>query len=176
MPRALIAMAAVGAVLLWTLNQASPVSSLEPASVLVASVQQQVFNAKTNTLYILDADRGEVAALDASTKFEQARIVVGGKPSALALNELANRILVLDAVHKRLTEIDTSTNTVVSAGGGAVVAGSHVVVTVPLGVLIAGPFAKAHSTQILLIGAAWALVLALRSGGRSLREKGAPDD
>ncbi|MDP9334748.1 MAG: MFS transporter [Actinomycetota bacterium] len=48
--------------------------------------------------------------------------------------------------------------------------------TVPLGVLIAGPFAKAHSTQILLIGAAWALVLALRSGARSLREKGAPDD
>src|SRR5207245_1593915 len=48
--------------------------------------------------------------------------------------------------------------------------------TVPLGVLIAGPFAKAHSTQIRLIGAAWALVLALRSGGRSLRGRGAPAD
>jgi len=48
--------------------------------------------------------------------------------------------------------------------------------TVLLGVLIAGPYAKAHSAQILLIGAAWARVLAFRSGARSLREKGAPDD
>ncbi len=48
--------------------------------------------------------------------------------------------------------------------------------TVPLGVLIAGPFAKSHSTEVLLIGAVWAVVLALGSGARGLREKGAPDD
>ena len=33
--------------------------------------------------------------------------------------------------------------------------------TVPLGVLVAGPFAKAYSTEVLLVGAVWALVLAL---------------
>jgi MFS family permease len=48
--------------------------------------------------------------------------------------------------------------------------------TVPLGVLVAGPFAKSHSTEVLLVGAVWALVLALFSSARSLREKGAPDD
>ena len=48
--------------------------------------------------------------------------------------------------------------------------------TVPLGVLVAGPFSKSHSTEVLLIGAVWALVLALFSNARTLREKGAPDD
>jgi predicted MFS family arabinose efflux permease len=48
--------------------------------------------------------------------------------------------------------------------------------TVPLGVLVAGPFAKAYSTEVLLVGAAWAVVLALYSNARALREKGAPDD
>jgi len=48
--------------------------------------------------------------------------------------------------------------------------------TVPLGVLVAGPFAKSYSTEVLLVGAVWALVLALFSSTRSLREKGAPDD
>ena len=48
--------------------------------------------------------------------------------------------------------------------------------TVPLGVLVAGPFAKSYSTEVLLVGAVWALVLALFSSARSLREKGAPDD
>ena len=31
--------------------------------------------------------------------------------------------------------------------------------TVPLGVLVAGPFAKSFSTAVLLVGAGWALVL-----------------
>jgi MFS family permease len=48
--------------------------------------------------------------------------------------------------------------------------------TVPVGVLVAGPFAKSHSTEVLLVGAVWALVLAWFSGARSLRDKGAPDD
>ena len=47
--------------------------------------------------------------------------------------------------------------------------------TVPLGVLVAGPFTQEHSTEVLLIGAVWALVLALWSNARSLREKGASD-
>jgi MFS family permease len=45
--------------------------------------------------------------------------------------------------------------------------------TVPLGVLVAGPFTKLHSTQVLLLGALWALALALWSNAQSLREKGA---
>ncbi|HEY5171862.1 MAG TPA: MFS transporter [Acidimicrobiia bacterium] len=48
--------------------------------------------------------------------------------------------------------------------------------TVPFGVLVAGPFAKSHSTGVLLVGAVWALVLGVFSSARSLREKGAPDD
>lgn len=45
--------------------------------------------------------------------------------------------------------------------------------TVPVGVLVAGPFTKSHSTEVLLLGALWALVLALWSNAQSLREKGA---
>jgi predicted MFS family arabinose efflux permease len=48
--------------------------------------------------------------------------------------------------------------------------------TVPLGVLVAGPFAKSYSPAVLLIGAAWSLVLAFVSSARLLRAKGAPDD
>jgi MFS family permease len=48
--------------------------------------------------------------------------------------------------------------------------------TVPLGVLVAGPFAKSWSPEVLLIGAAWSLVLAFHSSARLLRAKGAPDD
>jgi MFS family permease len=47
--------------------------------------------------------------------------------------------------------------------------------TVPLGVLVAGPFTQDHSTEVLLIGAVWALVLALWSNAQSLRQKGASD-
>jgi predicted MFS family arabinose efflux permease len=48
--------------------------------------------------------------------------------------------------------------------------------TVPLGVLVAGPFAKSYSPEVLLIGAAWSLVLAFASSAKLLRAKGAPDD
>lgn len=47
--------------------------------------------------------------------------------------------------------------------------------TVPLGVLIAGPFTKDYSTEVLLLGSAWALVLALWSNADALRRKGATD-
>lgn len=48
--------------------------------------------------------------------------------------------------------------------------------TVPLGVLVAGPFAKSYSPEVLLIGAAWSLVLAFFASAKLLRAKGAPDD
>jgi anti-sigma factor RsiW len=117
MPRIAIAAAAAGLVLLSSLNTPpGALSRLPVDGALVASAQQAVFNPRTNTLYVLDAERGEVAAVDASTRVEQARIVVGGRPSALALNVTANTVLVLDGSQKRLTEIDASNNTVVSAG------------------------------------------------------------
>jgi MFS family permease len=47
--------------------------------------------------------------------------------------------------------------------------------TVPLGVLAVGPFTEAHSTEVLLVGAAWALVLAVWSNANTLRRKGASD-
>jgi MFS family permease len=47
--------------------------------------------------------------------------------------------------------------------------------TVPLGVLVAGPFTKSYTTDVLLIGAVWALVLALWSNARTLRQEGAFD-
>ena len=117
MPRIAIAAIAVGLVLLSSLNQASTgVAQLPIDGAIVASLQQTVFNPRTNTLYVLDAAHGEVAAVDASTKIEHARIVVGGRPTALALNAPANTVLVLDGGQMRLTVIDASNNTVVSAG------------------------------------------------------------
>ena len=47
--------------------------------------------------------------------------------------------------------------------------------TVPLGVLVAGPFTKDFATEVLLLGALWALILALWSNAATLRAKGASD-
>lgn len=81
---------------------------------MVASIQRVVFDARTNTLYLLDTERAEVSAVNATTQVEQARVSVGGRPTALALSPGTDRVLVLDATSKRLTEIDTSTYAVVS--------------------------------------------------------------
>jgi streptogramin lyase len=81
--------------------------------VFVASVQQSVYEPRTSTLYVLRPE-GVVAALDAATNVERARITVGGTPSALALNDVSNRIVVLDSAQKTVTEIDVATNTVVA--------------------------------------------------------------
>jgi predicted MFS family arabinose efflux permease len=47
--------------------------------------------------------------------------------------------------------------------------------TVPLGVLAAGPLAQDFGTEVLLVGATWAIVLAAWSNAGRLREKGATD-
>ena len=78
---------------------------------LVASVQQ-VLNARTNTLYVLRADLAVVLAKNATTNAELASIAVGGSPTALALNEAANLVYVLDPTAKTYTTISGSTNTV----------------------------------------------------------------
>jgi anti-sigma factor RsiW len=83
--------------------------------VFVAAVQEVVFNTRTNTLYVLDASAGAVDARDATTNEVKVRIDVGGRPTALALNESANTLIVLDSSQKKLTEIDTNANRVISS-------------------------------------------------------------
>jgi streptogramin lyase/anti-sigma factor RsiW len=86
-----------------------------PERVLVAAMQQAVFNPNNNTLYVLDVAGAAVDAREPATNDLKARIAVGGEPTALALYESANTILVLDASQKRVTEIDAASNTVIGA-------------------------------------------------------------
>src|SRR5438309_1884102 len=119
--RALIAVAAVFAIVVASLGTggARPQTALLPSPTgeraIVASIQQIVFNSRTNTLYVLDVPGAAVDARDPGTNDVKARIQVGGEPTALALNEVANRVLVLDASQKRVTEIDAVSNTVIGA-------------------------------------------------------------
>src|SRR5882762_6950720 len=118
--RALIAGTAVVAIVVASLTSgASPQTALLPAPsserAIVASVQQVVFNSRNNTLYVLDAAGAAVDAREPGTNDLKTRIQVGGEPTALALNEVANRVLVLDSSQKRVTEIDAVSNTVIGA-------------------------------------------------------------
>ena len=116
-----VAFAAVAAALLLVgsfyraLPGGAPVGATSDDRVLVAAVQQVVFNARENTLYVLDAPAAAVDARDASTNLVKVRIDVGGRPTALALNESANTILVLDSSQKKLTEIDASSNKILGS-------------------------------------------------------------
>ena len=119
--RALIAVTAVLAIIVSSLGTggAPPTTALLPSPTteraIVASMQQIVFNQRNNTLYVLDVAAAAVDARVAGTNFIKARIPIGGAPTALALNEAANRVLVLDATQKRVTEIDAESNTVLEA-------------------------------------------------------------
>jgi DNA-binding beta-propeller fold protein YncE len=119
--RALIAVTAVIAVVVASLGTggARPQTALLPNPTgdraFVASIQQIVFNKRNNTLYVLDVPAAAVDARDPGTNDLKTRIQVGGEPTALALNSVANRVLVLDASQKRLTEIDAASNTVIGA-------------------------------------------------------------
>src|SRR5687767_5571173 len=117
-PRLAIAGAAILAVIVGGLPLAQtpgPTPALQqPESdrVIVAAAQQILYNEKNHTLYQLDTAAAAVNALDPLTKDVKARIPVGGDPIGLTLNEYANTILVLDAVQKKITEIDAVSNTV----------------------------------------------------------------
>jgi streptogramin lyase/anti-sigma factor RsiW len=116
--RVAIAGAAILAVILSGLPQAPGATQLPDQannSVIVAAAQQIVYNAKNNTLYQLDTATAAVNALEPGTYDLKVRIPVGGEPIRLTLNEVANTILVLDAVQKRFTEIDAASNTVIGA-------------------------------------------------------------
>jgi anti-sigma factor RsiW/streptogramin lyase len=92
-----------------------PALAPETDRVIVAAAQQIVYNAKNNTLYVLDTATAAVDAREPGTNDLKLRIPVGGEPIRLALNESANTILVLDAAQKRVTEIDAVSNTIISA-------------------------------------------------------------
>jgi DNA-binding beta-propeller fold protein YncE len=117
--RALIAVTAVFAIIVASLGTggARPQTALLPiptgGRAIVASIQQIVFNSRNNTLYVLDVPGAAVDARDPGTNDLKTRIQVGGEPTALALNQVANRVLVLDASQKRVTEIDAANNTVI---------------------------------------------------------------
>ena len=119
--RALIAATAVIAVVVASLGTggARPQTALLPnptgERAFVASIQQIVYNKRNDTLYVLDVPAAAVDARDPGTNDLKTRIQVGGEPTALALNVIANRVLVLDASQKRLTEIDAASNTVIGA-------------------------------------------------------------
>src|SRR5205814_3076108 len=106
--------AACVALLLTIATVGGPAPAPSSGSVFVAA-QQVIFDAHSNTLYVLDPRTGVLSVLNGTTHVEQTRIVLGGRPTALALNPYANTILVLDGTEKRLTEIDTVRNAVVSA-------------------------------------------------------------
>ncbi|HET7700570.1 MAG TPA: zf-HC2 domain-containing protein [Candidatus Limnocylindria bacterium] len=121
--RALISATAALAIVITMLPRAgAPITSLEGSTerVFVAAAQQIVLNPRTNTLYILDPAAAAVVARDAGTNALKARIDVGGRPTALALNESANMVLVLDASQKSVTEIDGATNRVIGSTAVAV--------------------------------------------------------
>jgi anti-sigma factor RsiW len=117
--RLAIAGAAIFAIILSGIQPAqAPVAT--PAiqdgnGVIVAAVQQIVYNKNNNTLYQLDTATAAVNALDPGSYELRARIPVGGEPIRLALFEATNTIWVLDASAKRVTEINAATNMVVSA-------------------------------------------------------------
>jgi len=119
--RALIAVTAVVAVIVASLGtggvprQSAALPNPTGERAIVASIQQIVFNSRNNTMYVLDVPGAAVDARDPATNDLKTRIQVGGEPTALALNEVANRVLVLDASLKRVTEIDAVSNTVIGA-------------------------------------------------------------
>jgi anti-sigma factor RsiW len=116
--RVAIAAAAIIAVILGGLPLAQTpgvTPAVQDNAVVVAAAQQIVYNARNNTLYQLDTASAAVNALEPGTNDLKVRIPVGGEPIRLTLNEVANTILVLDAVQKRVTEIDAATNMVIGA-------------------------------------------------------------
>lgn len=90
-----------------------PEQAQAPSEALVSAVQQVVLHAPTNTLYVLQQPQAAVDAIDAASYALRARISVGGKPTAIALDPVASRILVLDAGRNSLIEIDPASNSVV---------------------------------------------------------------
>jgi anti-sigma factor RsiW/streptogramin lyase len=106
---------AVTLVLVLAIPPAGQPAAQNDGDVVVASLVQQVLNPNTNTLYQLRVDQGVVVAIDSQTGAQKGVIKVGGKPMALALNLASNTVVVLDASHKTVTEIDGSLTAVTAS-------------------------------------------------------------
>lgn len=114
--RALAAVAVIAAVLLAASQQpGTELATPGAGSAIVASVQQSVLDSRTGTLYVLRTTPPTVTALDAATLAQRQVISVGGTPTAIALNETTDQVLVLDAHAKTLTTIDSRSNSVISS-------------------------------------------------------------
>jgi anti-sigma factor RsiW len=109
--RAAVAVAVAIALLVAVPQQPGPeIATPAPEAAIVASV----FDTRSGTLYVLHSQEGLVAALDAVTLAPRSVISVGGRPTALALSERTDEVLVLDGEAKTLTSISTVSNTVVA--------------------------------------------------------------
>jgi streptogramin lyase len=97
-------------------------------------------------VYVLDAPGAAVDAREPSTNELKTRILIGGAPTALALNEVANTVLVLDASQKRVTEIDAASNTVIGATSVAVT-GTPTSISVDQGKIIVATVSIPKSTS-----------------------------
>ena len=84
-----------------------------PGEVILVAGIQQVLNTRTNTLFILQPADRTVLVRDATTEAVRATIALGGRPLAIAINEDANQVYVIDA-DRTLTQIDGARNAVVS--------------------------------------------------------------
>ena len=91
-----------------------------PNNALVAAVQQSVLNPANGILYVLHPENASVFAVNPVDLQTQSVIHVGGKPTALALNQSMNTLFVLDATAKTLTSIDCALNTVTGSTSFAV--------------------------------------------------------
>ena len=94
-------------------QQPAPLPPITQRQAIVAAAQQVVLNPRTNTYFVAYPDSGKVNVVSAVDLGDIASIDVGGSPTALALNEQANTVLVLDPSQKLLSEIDASTNTLI---------------------------------------------------------------
>src|SRR5438552_1078454 len=94
-------------------QQPAPLPPITQRQAIVAAAQQVVLNPRTNTYFVAYPDSGKVNDVSAVDLGDIASIEVGGSPTALALNEQANTVLVLDPSQKLLSEIDGNTNTLI---------------------------------------------------------------
>src|SRR5439155_355372 len=81
-------------------QQPAPLPPITQRQAIVAAAQQVVLNPRTNTYFVAYPDSGKVNVVSAVDLGDIASIDVGGSPTALALNEQANTVLVLDSSHQ----------------------------------------------------------------------------
>ena len=160
---ALAGVLAVSLVLALSIGNATPPV---PSRAIVASVQLSVLNPKTGTLYVLHPEDGTVAALNSTTLERVSLITVGGTPTALALDESTNAIVVLDASAKVVTFIDSTRNTVTSSAAVAIPGRPTSLQVDPSGnLVVTSVVASAGASSAPAAGAAGSGAISVFNGG-----------